>query len=102
MAVLKYLRKEGPVHKCSALSKKVIEQVNELVRQVLMPYEMQQWESNAVLLEVPTLIIPPIEDRVKIGKYTTENGPAGATRHFSGPKTTTKRPRLNIFGQNRQ
>ena len=39
MAVLKYLRKEGPVHKCSALSKKVIEQVNELVRQVLMPYE---------------------------------------------------------------
>ena len=62
MALLKYLQKEGPVLECSALSKKVIEQVNERVRQVLMPYEKQWQHSITVLLEVPTLIIPQIED----------------------------------------
>ena len=41
------------MHEGSALLKKETEQVNERMRQVLMPHEMQQWESNAVLLEVP-------------------------------------------------
>ena len=36
MALLKYSRKEGPICKCSTLSKKETEQVNEHVRQVLM------------------------------------------------------------------
>ena len=36
MALLKYLRKEGPVRECSALSKKETEQLNERMRQVLM------------------------------------------------------------------
>ena len=36
MALLKYLRKEGPECESSALSKKETEQMNERVRQVLM------------------------------------------------------------------
>ena len=58
--------------KCSTLSKKETEQLNECVRQVLM--------RNTALLKVPMLIIP-----LNIGKYATENGPARATGHFSVP-----------------
>ena len=31
------------------------------------------------------------EDRVKIGRYAAENGPARATRHFAMPETTGRR-----------
>ena len=31
-----------------------------------------------------------LEDRAKIGKYTTENGPARVTRHLSVPETTVR------------
>ena len=31
-----------------------------------------------------------LEDRMKIGKYTTENGLARATRHLSVPETTVR------------
>ena len=31
-----------------------------------------------------------LEDRVKIGKYTAENGPARATRYLSVPETTVR------------
>ena len=31
-----------------------------------------------------------LEDRAKIGKYTTENGPARASRHLSVPETTVR------------
>ena len=44
-----------------------------------------------MLFEAPTLIIPPIEDRAMIGKYTTENGPFMATRDFRVSETTAKR-----------
>ena len=36
-----------------------------------------------MLIEAPTLIIPCMEDRGIIGKYTAKNGPARATRHLS-------------------
>ena len=54
IGLLKYLRKGRTMHVCSALWKKETEQGNECVRQVLMTARR-----NSVLLEVPTLIIPP-------------------------------------------
>ena len=31
------------------------------------------------------------EDKAKIGRYTSENGPVRATRHFVVPETTRRR-----------
>ena len=80
MALLKYLRKEGPVHECGALSKKETEQVNERVRQVLAPDENAKGKKRSATRGHYADYIP--EYRAKIGKYAAENGPARATRHF--------------------
>ena len=53
-----------------------------------------------MLLEVPTLSIPAIKDRAKIGKYVIENGPARTTRHFSVPETMAKRAKTEYFWAN--
>ena len=65
-----------------------------------MPYENATVGKNALQLKVPMLIIPSIEDRVKIGKYTTKNGPAKASRHFSVPETATRRLKTEYFWEN--
>ena len=87
MALLKYLylRKEGPMRECSALSKRETEQVNERMKQVLVTAGKKHSPTRGSYADYTP------EDRAKIGKYATENGPARATRHFSVPETTARR-----------
>ena len=90
MAPLKHVQREGHVLKCNALSRKEAKQLNEHVRQALVPSEqakvgMKRSATRGSYTGYTS------EERVKIGRYAAKNGPARATRHFAVPETTERR-----------
>ena len=70
--------------KCGILSTRETEQVNKCVRRAL------DEEAKIGLKRDVTCAYTP-DDRANIGRYTAENGPARATRHFAVPETTGRR-----------
>ena len=67
--------------KCDALSRKKTEDVNERVKQALVPDERAKFgmKSSAIRGSYTGYTS---EERAKIGRYAAENGPGRATRHF--------------------
>ena len=75
---------------CDALSRRETKHLNERVRQALVPGEqakvgMKRSATRGSYTGYTS------EERAKIGRYTAENGPARATRHFAVPETIARR-----------
>ena len=75
---------------CDALSRRETKHLNERVRQALVPGEqakvgMKRSATRGSYTGYTS------EERAKIGRYTAENGPARATRHFAVSETIARR-----------